>query len=242
MKRFLLAAALLPALLLVSCENDQNTIYGFYTVGNFGKGSLFSTDEGYAFHLVNNATGAFTDTMGRCSIVCDVLNKTKGGNGNEYDISLIRFDRLLTKEALIGSQTADDPEFGADPILFETGWFSAGYANLSFSFEYQEGSKTRHLVNLEWDDTNPSQDTLFFRLRHNAYGESGPALGDRDAVRVNSGFFSIPVSKHVAAGRKEAVIGVISNWYPDGSEGLDTVRDTTYGQYIRRDFEHPETK
>ena len=89
MKSIRIIAAAMIILAAISCKKDETLRNNNVTMGNVVDG-MFVSDQGNIFNVVENPCKGDILAAERSLVVCDVLNRTKGGESNEYDIRLNR--------------------------------------------------------------------------------------------------------------------------------------------------------
>lgn len=171
MKRIIIAAAAVLAILAVtSCKKDPVLMYNVVTFGNID-GSTFTTDRGVVYHITEQTCEGSMEGQERWLIVCDVLKKLGEG---EYNIRLVDFVKPLLKDP-VNYGEVPEVEAGDNPIGIGTGWIGGGYLNLQALFHFKQSDGAKHYINLMRDEdpaTAPfPDDTLYYRLYHNAGGE-----------------------------------------------------------------------
>jgi hypothetical protein len=100
----------------------------------------------------------------------------KEANKNIYEVSVNGFYNLLSKPVVRESFILQDEQarrdsIGNDPFNDVFAWFGGDYINIDFEVFHSNYSDVKHMINLIYDDTRSSSDTLYLTLRHNAYGE-----------------------------------------------------------------------
>ena len=78
MKSLRIIAAAMIFLAAISCKEDETLRYNNMTMGNAVEGT-FVSDQGNIFNVVENPCKGDILAAERSLVVCDVLNKTKGG-------------------------------------------------------------------------------------------------------------------------------------------------------------------
>lgn len=229
-----LAAALL-CLGAVSCKKDTTLQYNNMTMGNVD-GSTFVSDQGNIFNIVEQEGTCYEDLLKteRAYILCDVLNRTAGGQDNEYDIRLNAMVKVLAKDIItLGTETTEEM-VKEDPINVKNVWTSGGYINFYIEFPVKNGSQTAHLVNLVQQETDEG---YAFRFTHNAYGETMEAYPD-EVFDIAGGYVSFPINSVIQ--ENEAKIRVEWTWYKTYGVSISTETETkgVEGTYKKDGFEH----
>lgn len=186
--------AVIAAFSSLSCMKDNTLLYNNVTMGNVVNGEYVS-DQGNVFHIVSQICAGKIDTMARALTICDVLNKTAGGGGNEYDVRVNYMYKVLVKD-VIAEENADDDAKVEHPVRIEKAWISGGYLNMSISFPYNAANMTRHMVNLIRQETE-EPGTYTFRLTHNAF-EDAITSDDTEGWQISGGYVSFPISTLIA--------------------------------------------
>lgn len=230
-----LAAGLL-CLGAASCKKDTTIQYGNITMGNMD-GSTFVSDQGNIFHIVEHEGNIYEELLKteRAYTHCDILNKTAGGQDNEYDVRLNAMVKVLTKDIVILETEKTEDMVKEDPIDIKGCWFSGGYLNFYIEFPVKQGSETPHLINLIQQETEKD---YLFRLTHNASGETLENIPSHQLIMAG-GYVSFPINKVIK--EKEAKVKVEWTWYKTygASTSLETELRGIEGTYVKDGFEHP---
>lgn len=229
-------AAGLMCLGAVSCMKDTTIQYNNMTMGNVD-GGTFVSDQGNIFNVVEQEGNCLEELLKteRAYILCDVLNKTAGGQDNEYDIRLNAMVKVVTKDIVsLGSETTEDV-LKEDPVNVKSIWLSGGYINFYIEFPIKKDSEAAHMVNLVQMET---EEGYLFRFTHNAYGETREEL-QSDDITTAGGYVSFPISTVIS--EKEAALTVEWTWYKTAGTiiSMDTEVNAVKGTYIKDGFEHP---
>ena len=170
MKRIATAALAALAIMAMACSKDPIIATNVVSFGNID-GSTFTTDGGLVYHITEQTCEGSMEGQERWLIVCDVLKKVSDG---EYNIRLVDFVKPIVK-APVNYGEVPEGEAGDNPISIGTGWIGGGYLNLQALFFFTQTDDSKHYINLMRDEdpeTAPFQeDTLYYRLFHNANGE-----------------------------------------------------------------------
>lgn len=241
----------------VSCKKDTTLQYNNLTMGNVTEG-LFTSDQGNIFNVVEQDRACYgrLDTMKRAIILCDVLNKTTGGQENEYDVRLTAMSPVKVKDIILdgkveditpnakensGESTEEGTDEGndqnvyrEDPVTISQVWISGGYINMYVTLPYKQSSKTIHEINLIKIET---KDGYAFRLVHNANGETMTDSTMYDFVE-GGGYFSFPISSIIT--EDEADVRIVWKWYRTLGTSIDI---NTTGFYFteftyKKGYEH----
>lgn len=222
-----------------SCEKDDTLMYNNTTMGNIVDGR-FVSDQGNTFNVVEQTCSGDLTSMKRAMVICDVLNKTEGGN-NEYDVRLTRFVSVLTKD-IVNNANTNDEMLVQDPIHIEYAWISGGYINLYILFPVKASSTTTHLINLVHegamiaDETKEDiSGTYRFSLRHNAFGDKVTSDVATDYV-LAGGYVSFPLNSYIV--EKEADFSI--EWvYGESTENnSETEKGLFKARYTSDGFQH----
>lgn len=231
----LLLAASIVCLGAASCEKDTTIQYNNMTMGNV-EGESFISDQGNIFHVVEQNGTSYENLLKaeRAYILCDVLNKTVGGQDNEYDIRLNAMVNVLTKDIItLGTETTEEM-VKEDPMNVKSVWLSGGYMNLYIEFPIKTGSETPHLINLIQQET---KEGYLFKFTHNAYGETMEAYPN-DEFDIAGGYISFPINTVIK--ENEANLRVEWTWYKTYGVGTSTETEVKgiEGTYKKDGFEH----
>ena len=228
-------AAALMCLGATSCEKDTTIQYNNMTMGNVN-GTTFVSDQGNIFNIVESTGELYDELMKteRAYILCDVLNKTAGGQDNEYDIRLNAMVKVLAKDVItLGAETTDEM-LQEDPVDVKEIWPSGGYINFYIELPVRKNSQTAHLINLVQEEATEG---YAFRLTHNAYGETREAYPDEE-FNIAGGYVSFPINTVIQ--ENETKLKVEWTWYK--TYGVITSKETetkgVEGTYKKGGFEH----
>ena len=221
--------AAITALLLISCLPNRDVLFtdtGMCTI--LGRDRL-QTDSGNIYNIVENDSGSLIpDTLKRIMVSCDVLSAVSG-KSNEYDIRVIDFRGALYKEPVIASSIPLDT-LGIDGINVIQAWVSGGYFNSFLNITMKRNSETAHDINLLFDDFKSNADTLYFKMRHNAHGESldNPEENLNDLVFAGV-YASFPLNNILPVGGKYPIVHLEWDWYVDESSSGSREKSTRSG-------------
>ena len=168
----------LSVFLLFSCLDESDDIFVSYgVIQNVNSSNDYEilTDKGNTLVVTKSYTGQTIENDKRVLVNFEILSD-KEKNKNVYEIKVNGFYNLLSKPLVSESFILQNEEFrrdsiGNDPFNGISAKFSGDYMNIDFELFYEQGSSTKHMINLVYDDTRTSADTLHLRLYHNAYGE-----------------------------------------------------------------------
>ena len=183
-------SAVIAAFSSLSCMKDNTLLYNNVTMGNVVNGEYVS-DQGNIFHIVSQSCAGRIDTMGRALTICDVLNRTAGSGGNEYDVRVNYMHKVLVKD-VIAEENADDDAKTEHPVRIEKAWISGGYLNIYISFPYNPANRATHMVNL-MQQASEESGTYRFRLTHNAFEDAVTGDGT-EGWQISGGYVSFPIN------------------------------------------------
>ena len=228
-------ATALMCLGAASCKKDTTIQYNNETMGNVD-GSTFVSDQGNIFNIVEQEGNYYDELMKteRAYILCDVLNRTAGGQDNEYDIRLRAMLKVITKDIItLGTETTEEM-VKEDPVDVKEIWPSGGYINFYIELPVRKNSQTAHLINLVQEEASEG---YAFRLTHNAYGETREAYPDEE-FNIAGGYVSFPINTVIQ--ENETKLKVEWTWYK--TYGVITSKETetkgVEGTYKKGGFEH----
>ena len=217
------------AVLLISCLPDRDVLFtdsGMCTT--LGRDRL-QTDSGNIYNIVENDSGSLIpDTLKRIMVSCDVLS-AGSGKSNEYNIRIIDFRGALCEEPVIASSIPLDT-LGIDGVNVVQAWVSGGYLNSFLNITMKRNSDTAHDVNLLFDDFRSNADTLYFKMRHNAHGESleNPEMSLNDLAFAGL-YASFPLNNILPVGGKYPIVHLEWDWYLDESSPGSREKSTRSG-------------
>lgn len=166
MKRIVAAALAALAIVTMACKKDTIIASNVVTFGNID-GSTFTTDRGLVYHITEQTCQGSLEGQTRWLIVCDVLKKL---SDNEYNIRLTDFVRPMIKDPVNNGEIPED-QVGDNPLSVGTGWIGGGHLNIQALFHFKQTDGAKHYINLMRDEGPFPDDTLYYRLYHNANGE-----------------------------------------------------------------------
>jgi len=180
MKRSILNFSLgvLSFFLFFSCLDDDNDIYVSYgVIKNATSSNNYEilTDKGNTLVVTKSHTGQTIENDKRVLVNYELLSD-KNQNKNVYEIQVNGFYSLLSKPLvnesfILQKEDARRDSIGNDPFIAISARFGGDYVNINFELLYKQGSDVKHMINLVYDDTRASADTIYLRLYHNAYDE-----------------------------------------------------------------------
>lgn len=241
-----LLATVTVVLSLSSCEKDNTIMYNNGTMGNIVDGHFIS-DQGNVFNIVEQICTGDLMSMNRAFVVCDILNKTEGGNSNEYDVRLTGIGSVLTKD-IVPTTGVTAEMLTEDPIHVEYAWVAGGYMNMYIMFPIKVGSTTTHIINLVHEGSmrdpetkEEASGTYRFSLRHNANGDKIAPPQTVDYIMAG-GYVSFPLNTFII--EKEADFSIEWAWHTSIGEGLtsETELRSLTAKYSSEGFQHaPQT-
>ena len=186
-------------------------------------------DSGNIYNIVENDSGSLIpDTLKRIMVSCDVLSAVSG-KSNEYNIRIIDFRGALCEEPVIASSIPLDT-LGIDGVNFVQAWVSGVFLNSFLNITMKRNSDTAHDVNLLFDDFRSNADTLYFKMRHNAHGESpeNPEMSLNDLAFAGL-YASFPLNNILPVGGKYPIVHLEWDWYLDESSPGSREKSTRSG-------------
>ena len=197
------------AALLAGCSGDSTVFRNDVSFGVV-KGGIFVTDAGLDYIIVENLTDTPLEDGKRLMLTCDLLSRR---GPKEYEARVIKAFAPLTKQPLRKGEE-DDGTLGDDPIGVTEAWMGGGYLNLGLKIAAMKNSNTVHLVNLVETDGPFPDDTLYLRLRHNAYGE---VMGNEgmtgDKFQLAKTYACFPLDKFREEGKEAKPFKLCWSWY-----------------------------
>lgn len=142
---------------------------------------------------------------------------------NTYDVRILVFNNIhsvpiVRKSFILENDPKRSDSLGHDLIRVVRAAFSGNYINIGFEYFKYEGGR-EHMVNLVWDDTRPSTDSVYLELRHNAMGE---VEGGSGILVSDTGLASFRLADLIPDGEESIDIKLKSNM--DRKDGV--------GEYI----------
>ncbi len=206
--RFALFAVLLSVVGLTSCLDDDKhewlhmkecwgTVIG--TQDEF----KIVTDLGNTLLVVENDNPSFQvkDSMRVVATFTELGQKDE----NVYDIRINAIRELLTKDPLYASQLDEQQvdSVGRDPIEALYAWFGNGqYLNIEFGIYFSDLQKA-HMLNLVVDDERSTDERVYVKLTHNAFG-------DNERMYEGYGRVSFDIADLIPEGKDQIV--VVMEW------------------------------
>lgn len=205
---------------LTSCLTSNGPIYSGTEMCTVVSATKLVTDGGATFNIVESYANPFPDTLKRLLAQCDVLRQADE-KATEYDIRLNGYEPVLTKNPVTKS-SADEDKLGNDGVNIYNCWVENGYLNAYVNITEVKLSKTKHSLDLEWDDLKSNADTVYVRLRHNGFGESfDNETIDNDNLTIAGYYTSFPLSGIITGAGNEFVLHIDWEWYKiEGSQYL----------------------
>lgn len=224
-------ATALIGLSTLSCKKDNTIQYNNTTMGNVTNGTYIS-DQGNTFNIVEQTCAGKIDTMKRVLTVCDVLNKTEGGNENEYDVRMNLMLPVLVKDIIPAGTDIEEDVKAEHPININQFWISGGYINMYISFPYKEENEAKHLVNLVQNESQ-EEGAYSFTLTHNAFEDE---IKDNNLIgfQLSGGYVSFPINSFM----KEDEAKLSISWVGFSTSHIYTTEEQTIeGVYKKDGFE-----
>lgn len=213
MKHFVrLTVVFAIALAAVACSKNSGAILSrVTTIATASDGKLL-TDNGETF-IINSGADGKDLSSGRWYIIADLVSKR---GENTYEVNLQKILPVLVKNIRNDSTPLEPEVLVKDPIEAENIWISGGYVNMEILLLFISDSETVHLVNLVLDTGRSHADSLFFDIRHNAYGET-PANPKYPSDKFLGGrsYASFPLSSLPSPITGETVFQFRFPWYDD---------------------------
>ena len=197
--------ASIAALAAASCTKDDTIRYNNATMGNIVNGK-FTSDQGNIFNVAEQTYPGKLDTMKRAFVICDILSEIPNTK-NEYEVRLNYVTPVLTKDAIYTSSLTEDNKLENDPIILQSCWLSGGYLNIYLAVPIVSDSKIKHSLYFEYDDTEKTEGTYTFHIRHDAAGEEFNDTND-DKIMLSYAYASVPVASII----KENNANVMIKW------------------------------
>lgn len=215
MKKLLILTLL--SIIMTSCNMGKDVpVFSGRLTGALS-GTLFTSDEGLDVNI-KSAPEGFPESSERIMISGSYYRRKSGG----FDADVKDFIEPLCKDA-ISRALSGGKDFGSDAANIERGWISGGYANLYVQVIFREGSETKHLLNLVYEDTlEEPADTLRFTLHHDAFGE---ALALDDEGKPQEGCIagiaaaSFNILKFMPESVDEIPVKITGSWYRNDGNG-----------------------
>lgn len=211
------------AALSVSCLPENEYLYSETGMCTRVAHDKLLTDKGLTYYIKDNDSGSMIpDSVTRVMISCDVMSKVEGRN-DEYNIRLLDFMAAFTTDPLRAG-TPEAEAAGHDGINVSQAWVSGGYLNGYLTLALPNPNKEDHDINLVFDETRSSADTLFFEVRHNAHGEC-PENEENDLYIFHFAgtYVSFPLEGILPKEGKKPIVHVEWDWYD--SDGTSIVRN-----------------
>ncbi|MDR2385072.1 MAG: hypothetical protein LBD80_05345 [Tannerella sp.] len=247
MKKIILNSGLglLTVFMLLSCHDGNNgeTYVSYGVIQNVVSKSNYEilTDKGNTLIVTKSQTNQEIKNDKRVIVNFEILSD-KGKSSKKYEVEVNGFYNLLSKPLVKESyilldETTRRDSIGNDPFCSIYAWFGGDYININFEMYYKESSGRKHLINLVYDDTNTSTDTLYLRLHQNAYGEV-PAYNDM-YLRRGEGRCSFKLSDILPAEVDEKPVKLVWKEY---RSGLDVVECADTGVFRKGNYEEAAEK
>lgn len=226
---FKVISAAFAALLLVSCLQKGEYLYTDTGMCTKLSSDMLQTDSGTIYHITENSSGSnISESAKRVMISCDVTSAVSGKT-NEYNIRLIDFREALVDEPVTASYMVTDT-LGNDGINVVQAWVSGGYINTFLNVTVKNYSDIVHDVKILFDDARSSSDTLYFKMRHNARGESpeNPEM-NFNQLSLAGLYASFPITGILPVGGSYPAIHLEWDWYNDDVGSYSREKSTRSG-------------
>lgn len=230
-KTILTIAAAVTALSAASCKKDDTLRYNNGTMGNVVNGT-FTSDQGNIFNVVEQTCIGKLDTMKRAFVICDVLNQV--GNGNEYDVRLNYISNVLTKDAVYSSSITEGNELVNDPIILNSYWVAGGYINIHLSVPIVSNSNVKHYINFLYEDTDQTEGTYTFNIRHDGTSEVFNESNEGQIV-LASAYASVPVASIIKEDNAKIILKWLSHKITGNAVSLTESHEVTREILYSRD-------
>lgn len=213
MKRILAAAIAAISILATSCKEDSVLMYNVITFGNLEESGAFITDRGLTYHIKSRDCEEFPADVTRFLIVCDVLKKI---SDTEYDIRLTSYLVPLTKTPVAEGEVAEET-LGDDPLNVGTGWISGGHLNIQALFYFKQEEGAKHVINIVRENGPFPDDTLYYRLRHNASGEYPGGDVDINDMVLGYAYCCFPIAADLPEDKDAMPVKLTWRWLVEGT-------------------------
>lgn len=197
---------------LASCMKESDVLFTATVLADLDNSTLVG-DNGVRYNITNMSEFPGLDTLSR---VVAVVYANKEISETEYEGTIYVYAPVLVKDYLTMS-TMDADKVGEDAVNLNSIWVDGKYISVRYDITSVYGSKTVHTINLVHNDAKSNKDTVFFELRHNAFGESYEYSVDLDNVVKDDGKQYVTQTGYASFPRQE-----------------DFIKD---GQVVRVDFE-----
>lgn len=127
-----------------------------------------------------------------------------------YYISVVGFDRILTKkivkESYLASEAGEGQReaIGDDKIEIYQASIGDNHINVEFQYDRGKHSTDKHLITLVWDDMASDENTVYLRLYHNAYEDTF----ENNEMFTAYGLASFPIAEIMPDGKNEVMIKI----------------------------------
>lgn len=229
--RIILAAAAI--ILLDSCLPEREYLFSDAVMCSVINPVRLKSDGGNIYNIVENSTGSLIpDTLKRVMISCDVLSAT-ASSPSEYDIRIIDFMAAFSKDPVYAGSIEEGGTAGDDPVKVTQAWISGGYLNSYINLLLRNPSEVDHDFNLVYDDSRSTSDTLYFRMCHDAKGETPDDTGLSVAHFVTAGtYVSFPIESILPQSDKSKTVYLEWEWFDSDDGSYSTERKTFSAKII----------
>jgi hypothetical protein len=178
MKRivFYLGLSVMVTFSMSSCfdnKDDSKVSYGVIKNVVSDKNYEILTDKGNT--LVVTASHSTQEIINDKRVLANYdVKSDKESSKHIYEVEVNGFYNLLSKPLVSESFILQNEEFrrdsiGNDPYSSVYAWFGGDYINIDFEIYFDRHSNVKHLINLVYDDTKTTADTIYLSLYQNAY-------------------------------------------------------------------------
>lgn len=230
MKKLLTFAAASVAVLLtsVSClKGGLENEYTGYTYANVTSPTQFTTDDGVVLTVSEDQTDTKWATERRVYIGYTI--------GNIVDkaapIKLFFYAPVEIKHMLVKS-TADQEEYGQDPVMLSSGVLTGTSDNRLFNIEAYytctKDTKVQHTVDLVFDDEKSKDNVIVAELVHNGHNDTYDNTEiDAKDIQVVSKYITIYLEEMLPQTDKDNYeLSVSYKWYMSQGSGLVRTTET----------------
>lgn len=152
--------------------------------------------------------------------------------GGAYNIEVIGYDKVLTKEIITESFILADEDhrrdsIGNDPIGIYQARIGDDHLNIEFEYRRSSGSRTRHMVNLVMDDVASDGETIYLHFYHNAYGDTFE--NSQQGMVRHFGLASFPIKELFPNDAEKVMLEITFDHWESGS-GTPIVMEYRLGE------------
>jgi hypothetical protein len=177
---FYLGLSVLGVFVMSSCDDETERSHASYGVIKnvvSDKNYEILTDKGNTLVVTKSHSTQEIAENKRVLVNFDLKSDKESGK-NVYEVEVNGFYNLLSKPLVSESFILENEEsrrdsIGNDPFNGVDAWFGGDYININFEAYFDRYSNEKHLINLVYDDTDVSSDTLYLSLYQNAFDKGG---------------------------------------------------------------------